>query len=189
MNKEKAKATKEAVAKTVSTTSAKAHEQVKKIKDSKIGKYLPVEYEKITLNNVAFVSIAFMCFIQIMIYAFCIALDGTYKETLEYIFVKTPTGIAMCVVFLISTLHDMYAYYSKNHHLLLSFLLFRMLSTIVVILALFMLNNEIASTLFKIFLFFVFMLPCILYTYNFSVFISMQKGDGSTANPADHQAV
>lgn len=187
MNANNTKATKEAVAKTVLQTNTKAHQQVQRIKDSKIGKYLPVEYEKITVNNIALVSIVFIFFIEVYVLVLYIALCKIVNSNYE--FTDKKTGIAMTAIFGLGVVHDFFIYITKNHHFLLSFLTLRILSVLSLILALFMISGDKLPAFFKIFVFLLFTLPCILYTYNFSVFISMLRNQGPKSDPSEHQAV
>ncbi|KAI5184817.1 hypothetical protein NEHOM01_0419 [Nematocida homosporus] len=188
MNSDNTTATKEAVAKKVSETDNKAHEHVKKLKESSLGKMVPTQYSNVTCQHIALGSFILMAVVSLCTYMFCVAIDGA-DPTYGHKFPTCTTGIILAIVLVLASLHDGYVYFAKNGKMLLSFLGFRALTIIAVIVAVLFINSDNAGFTFKGFLLVFYGIVCLFYTYIFSIFISEVKHGASNSDPSEHQAV
>ncbi|KAI5176049.1 hypothetical protein NEFER01_0368 [Nematocida sp. LUAm1] len=182
--------TKKAVAKKVNETDNKAHEHLKSIKQSKVGKYIPTEYDRLTTKNVALLGFIVMCFISMYMYMFCFILAGIdIDDITRSIYPSSFSGILMAGVFIIGLAHDAFVYFMSNGHLLLSFLGLRLASLVVTVMALASISGASGGFMFKFILLSIYTLFTLIYTYVFSIFISEIKHSIGGANISDHQAV
>lgn len=182
--------TKKAVAEKVAKTDDDAHRHLQKIKQSKIGKIIPTEYDRLTTRNIAFLGFIVMCFINAYTYMVCLGLGGrTNDNPPAYVFPTSPTGIFLIITSLLSMAHDLFVYTQKKGGLLLSFLALRILAIISAGIAILAIELVAAGYLIKIVLLALFILFNMVYSYIFSIYISELKHGAGGSSISDQQAV
>ncbi|EHY66928.1 hypothetical protein NEAUS04_0197 [Nematocida ausubeli] len=173
-----------AVAEKMKATDDQAHMQVQKIKDSKLGKLLPTEYDRVSTKQVALISLILNAVVGVFTYALCIALFSTNPMAS---FAKSAWGIVLGILYLLSFGHDLFVYLTDKGTMLLSFLGLRALSLLGTIVVTLFLSGVSATLMFKSFIILINILACVAYMYIFSIYISHIKTGGSVSG--DHQEV
>ncbi|OAG29767.1 hypothetical protein NEDG_00900 [Nematocida displodere] len=180
------KATKEAVSKKVTETDQQAHEQIKKLKESKVGKMLPTSFDKISTKHVAMVSMFTMYVMCGFVYTICVVATAT-KEGEVNPFFQSWSNYILLFWFAVSLVHDLVVYFTHNSSMLLSFILLRIIVVLSVGFSLLALETHSAAVWFKLVLIVLFAIFSTMYSYVFGVFMSdLKSGD---ADPSEHQAV
>ncbi|EIJ89237.1 hypothetical protein NEPAR06_0738 [Nematocida parisii] len=175
-----------AVAEKVKQTDDKAHEQVQKIKESKLGKAIPTEYKNIGIKQVALISLVLNSVVLVFTYALCIALYP--KKAEDSGFAKSISGICLGLTYAMSFCHDFFVYWFERGTMLLSFVGLRVFSLLVTIVVALFLTGPSATILFKCFIILINIIFCLMYMYIFAIYISHLKTGGSTEG-GDQQEV
>lgn len=184
-NSEKVAKANKVVKQKVMETDDKAHKQMQKLKNSKIGKMIPTEYEKIGIDRVALVSIFINLVMYIYIYiTFSIIVPKTSSDS----FVTSFSGILLGSVYLLCFLLDLFIYWFKKSGFLLPFLLARALSVAFTIIVIFIAKNFSASFFIRAITIGTNIIVTFIHLYLFGSYISHMKTGGSSET-GDHQEV
>lgn len=187
MNAESRKKTQEAVKKQVEKTEEKAHEHVKKIRESKIGKMVPTNFENITISEIVGFSFFFMLIINHFFFMFCELIAASEDPGKGKLF-GTFFGYALILAFLANVVIDLYVYLAKKP-MLLTFLLGKVVALVVMAATLFFKGGKLNIGLLKLTLALYFSIFYLFYVYFYSIFMSDLKMGALRADPSDHQAV
>lgn len=179
MNSEKAAKANKAVQKKVMETDDKAHKQIQKIKESKIGKMLPTEFEKITTDKVALASIVINVVMCIYTYALFLAL---YPKEQQDSFIGSKSGITVAVVYLLSFGMEMFIYWFRRSGFLLPFLLMRAISFGTTFLTIFFMRSFVFDIRFGIFIVGTNLFFGLIHTYLFGFYITHLKSGGGAGD-------
>lgn len=188
MNAENRKKTQEVVKKQIEKTGEQAHEHVKKIKESQIGKMVPTNFENVTISEIAGLSLFFIFILNHFFYMFCDLITATEDQSKGVKLMNSPLGMLLLVAFAVNLVHDAYVYLAKKP-LLLSFLLGKIISLVVMLMTLFLKGGKVKIGLLKFILALYFIVFYLFYSYFFSIYISDLKMGLLRADPSDHQAV
>lgn len=179
--------TKEQAVKKYNQADEQAHKHLDTIRNTKVGRMVPTEFEKVSITQVAKVTLFLMIFANICIYGFCYALSATSTDNVNE-FPGSFAGVIMTIVLLLSMAHDLYVYFTNSKRLLLSFLLLRLLSVLVVLLAVAKLSGPSGGMIFKTCLDLGYIATTLVTTYIFAIYISSLSGRAGV-DPSEHQAV
>ncbi|KAH9386422.1 uncharacterized protein NEMAJ01_1318 [Nematocida major] len=174
-----------AVAMKVKETDEKAHQQVKKIKESRIGKLIPTECGEINTKKMVLIALIVNATLCTYTYLLFIALFG---KTQADSFVSSPIGIILGITYILAQGHDTYVYFLDKSTMLLSFLGVHAVGLAITVLTLFFLDGNAATLLFKFVIVSTYSMWSLVYVYLFSIHISHIKMGGSSST-GDHQEV
>ncbi|KAI5191285.1 hypothetical protein NECID01_1397 [Nematocida sp. AWRm77] len=184
---EKNSNTKEQAAKKYNEADNKAHEHIEALRNSKVGKIVPTEFEKVSITEVAKVSLFSMFFGNIVMYGFCYALSPTVGSSNE--FPGSFKGIVMTIAILLSMGVDLYIYLSSKKNFLLLFLFLRMLAVVCVSVTLLAIGAVSVGGLFKLILVVGYIIVTLFTTYIFAIYISTLKNGAANANTDEYTPV